>query len=310
MDTQQQATLTLVIDAVVALGTLGALIAALAAMQYERTERRRSEVFKVRSWLAWKDPSTGETRTEALGSFPAAPHWYPIMNVENASDEFIYDVDVTLWPTRSGDPQFAQHEAFIAPGATITSEMPLKYETLATFMRTDRGGVGLELLFRDARGRRWNRAMNGRLRRLKEIKWFTPWRVPHPTESSQLPWFALRAKWRARWRNQTEREHAGLPPRWWAVDILWHRWRYARIHDPVLIPWWKPLNRWRERHVISARRRQQHLPIPLWAIDDWWRDARLRGRHSNAENRRQRQLRRDERREERESRAQWKRMNR
>jgi hypothetical protein len=279
-------------------------------MRYDRAERRRSEVFRVRSWLAWKDEDTGETSTESLGNFPAPPHWHPVMNVENASDEFIYDVDLTLWPTRSGNPQFSEHRASIAPGATMTSEMPLNYKSLAPFMRTDRGGVGIELLFRDARGRRWNRATNGRLRRIKEIRWFTPWRVPHPTESSELPWFALRAKWRARGRNHTQRDYAGLPPNWWAVDIRWDRWRYARVNDPVLIPWWKPLNRWRQRHEIAARRRRQHLPIPFWAIDDWWRDAQLTSKYLKDKKRRERCQRRDERRTERESQAQWNRMNR
>lgn len=292
MDEEKSRLLTFIVDTVVAFGTVGALIAALAALRYERVERRRSEVRGLRTWVRWVDPSTELDRNSLADGEPWPRNGYvPELCFQNASDEFVYDVDMTLWPTRIEEPQFSVHRMQVAPGQKDAVRLGIHVDTLHTYLKTEAGGIGVETLFRDSRGDRWSRGRDGRLARLRPMRWWAPWRVPHEVEQLDLPWWAARAHWRYRWREHRVRDIHNWPPRWWAVDIRWARWRYARNHDAVAIPVWKVGARWRARRDIAERRTRQRLPIPLWAVDEWWRHRRRWRSFARAERRRLREQR-------------------
>lgn len=263
------------VESVVAVGTVGALIAALLAFRYERVERRRLEVKGVRSWVRWIDPDTEEDRDHLAPDVTWPKEGYvPELCVENQSDEFIYDVDMTLWPTKLGLPQFSAYREQVGPGQAVVSRLGMRYEGLHTMLKVDSGGLGNETMFRDARGDRWARSRNGQLLRLRPIRWYAPWRVLHETDMTDVPFWAFRTQWRYRWRDHRERDHARLPPEWWAVDLRWKRWRYAREHVPIGIPIWSLRKRWHARKEFAAIRVRAGLPIPMWTMDEWWRHRR------------------------------------
>ncbi len=226
-----------------------------------------------------------EREAEAIAAGEEKPEWVdtvaPQGVIENGSDETIYDVQVALRPIKFFGMSLGGMTRSLRPGQTY--ELPLGPEMNQRDIWDPAGHKpGLEAVFTDGRGARWNRTRLGRLIRLKPLRWFAPWRVPHELDRDELPWWAWRAKWHFRWDDHSYRNTDGYPPVWWAVDIRWVRWRYARKNDRLTIPVWRFVRRFKKRHEISARRTVQRLPLPWWAIDDRWRAWRwYRGELAN-----------------------------
>jgi len=67
--------------------------------------------------------------------WPRSGH-VPELCMQNASDEFIYDVDMTLWPTKLGEPQLSAHREAIGPGDSQVSRLSVMMETIETLLKT------------------------------------------------------------------------------------------------------------------------------------------------------------------------------
>ncbi|WP_156109971.1 hypothetical protein [Cryobacterium sp. MLB-32] len=295
MDTQTLATVTAIGSVFAAVGTVGALFAALMTLRYESVERRRSEVKGVRAVLNWGEPQwvmfkrmedpnfdpiayREEERAAAAARGEDASKIIetasPLGSLENGTDETIYDVKVALRPIKFFRMSLGGSRARLEPGEKYDLPPGPEMEERTAFW--DPAGLkpGVEAVFTDARGTRWNRTTLGRLVQLKPLRWFAPWRIPHELEREDLPWWAGRAHWHYRWADHSYRDIERYPPVWWAVDIRWSRWRYARKNDPVAIPLWQLRKRYKNRHSIAASRFGARLPLPWWAIDDRWRGWR------------------------------------
>lgn len=303
-----------VIDIVVAVGTVGALIAAIVTIAVQRNRAVLEGVSGVRSWLSWRHKNVEHDSTDEAHPEDRIQMWAPgadygsVLNVENTSQAFIYDVLVALWPSRSGIATFSAQGHSLRPGQSIHHVFPGNFELLQKLFVTGGRAFGAEVTFRDASGNLWNRTANGRLRRLKPLKWFRPWHVPHPLEDVQkFPWYAWRAKWSYRWIQHSRQ--ARIAPVWWAVDLRWERWRYARTHHPVNISIWKIRKRWRARHEIADDRRRNGLPIPYWIVDAYWKNVLLTRRYRLQQRGRDRQQAREERELLRVQRSTWRRVN-
>ncbi|MGJ9404052.1 hypothetical protein [Arthrobacter sp. KK5.5] len=231
-----------------------------------------------------------------------------VLNVQNDSSAFIYDVLVTLWPTSSGEPVFTTRAHSLMPGKSLNNVFPGSFELLQRMFITNGKAFGAEVIFRDASGLLWNRSVDGRLRPLKGFAWHRPWYVPHPLEDvEEFPWYAIRAKWRYRWLTHGRR--ALIAPRWWAADMRWARWRYARKHHPVGIPIWNVVKRWKSRHEIAIDRRRNGLPIPFWIVDDYCKNVMLNRAYARNQRKQDRQEKRDDGKALREERRDWRRVN-
>lgn len=303
-----------VIDSVVAFGTLGALLAAVTTIIIAKNRELLGEVAGVRGWMSWRpaandyEMNDGPSDRDVVSSFPPGTDFNAVINVHNGSDSFIYDVLVSLWPTHSGEPAFSARRHSLMPGQSLTSVFSTSFEMLQSLFVTNGKAFGAEVIFRDASGRLWNRSVDGRLLQLKKFSWFRPWHVPHPLENvEKFPWYALRAKWRYRWLNHSRQAH--LVPRWWAVDIRWARWRYARTHHAVELPMWRLIKRWKARHDIAKDRQRNGLPIPFWIVDDYWKFFVLVRSHARANRKQARQEKRDDLKALKKERSTWRRIN-
>jgi hypothetical protein len=302
------------LDIVIALGTVGALIAALVTIALTQIEKRLESVSGVRGWMSWRHPEAEPAKLDqvsqddVISSYPPGPEFNFVLNVHNDSNAFIYNVSVTLWPSKSGRSVFQASRETLMPGQSFSSVFPVKIDLIEGMFHLSGKAFGAELIFRDAGGRLWNRSVDGRLRRLKSFNWYRPWHVPHPLmDIESFPWYAFRAKWRYRWLDYGIR--AQVVPKWWAVDIRWARWRYARIHHAVTIPLWNLKARWKARHEIAEDRRRNGLPIPIWIVDDFWKNAALISSHARVQRKQVRQQKKDDIKTFKEEQSTWRRIN-
>lgn len=248
------------------------------------------------------------SENDVIASSPPGTGFSSVLNVHNGSSSFIYDVLVSLWPTYSGEPIYSIRNDSLRPGQSLAGIFPGSHDMMQRLFFTGGKAFGTEVIFRDASGRLWNLSVDGRLLRLNKFSWYRPWHVPHPLESvEKFPWYALRAKWCYRWLNHSR--HALMVPRWWAVDIRWVRWRYARTLYPVRIPIWNVIKRWKTRHEIADERRRNGLPIPFWILDDRWKFAAHVRAYARAQRRRDRLQKRDDIKALKKERSTWRRIN-
>jgi hypothetical protein len=152
-------------DWVAALGTVAAFLVALrllakelAARREQEEDRRRAQARLVNAWLAMKWVKSSDPDDELQG-------W---IIVNNASDEPVYQVKLTVVRTDSGfasDPEAARGQA-----PTIEEDLPLP---LLPQEHSERWApaewklgtwhVVLGLSFTDSQGRRWKRVPDGSL---------------------------------------------------------------------------------------------------------------------------------------------------
>ncbi|MFJ4027463.1 hypothetical protein ACIPWF_09735 [Paenarthrobacter sp. NPDC089989] len=234
-----------------AVGTVGALVAALAVFRHEYVERRRGDVRGVRAWV-----SPGS----ALGDAAKVDKEYPKGSVKNTSPEVIYNVKYAFRPISLIGADVRGAAEYLLPDASDETDC-VGIESNRIAFEYPR----LDVVFTDSRGTRWNRKPTGVLVVVKPFN--RPWRIPHALDLADLPSWALLARWHYRWTTHAERRSFGLAPEWWAVDVRWSRWRYAQKHARIYIPWWKVSTRWKARHAIAQNRISQDLPLPLWIID-------------------------------------------
>jgi hypothetical protein len=288
-----------------AVGTVAALTVALAVLRLEQKERARAEIRSVRSWLDFEEPQWVVERRQSEPNFNyrswvrqqpsdqnVAEMRRLVANVENASDEMIYDVRL----------RFALGEDDLLPGEMRSDLRRLKPGEITTPMMEPevplfrlwslKAPSGIDVIFTDGRGRRWNRDPFGRLVLLRPLRWWAPWRVPHRLELddfSPLPWWAWRSHWVYRWQTIQWRSADGWPPPLWAVDARWKRMRWVRANEPVPGLRWAT---WKEREKWAHARVRRGVPPPWWAVDKRWsywrwyrgevRDARRARRRDGA----------------------------
>ncbi|MBT2538781.1 hypothetical protein [Arthrobacter sp. ISL-69] len=248
-----------------AVGTVGALVAALVVFRHEYVERRRGDVRGVRSWVEINDEGEAgsQTREKVL-----RPKGY----IRNTSPEAIYDIKYTFKPVSVIGAHVSGSAEYLLPDEQDSMEcigVP-RHRTAFEYPR-------LDVVFTDSRGTRWNRQPSGVLKVVKPFN--RPWRIPHELDFADLPLWAVRAHWHYRIKTHAYRRSFGLAPKWWAVDLRWARWRYAQKHDKIKVPWWRPIRRWKGRHEIARRRIGQDLPLPLWILDyRYWQKYELSAR--------------------------------
>ncbi|GGF36396.1 hypothetical protein GCM10011519_07380 [Marmoricola endophyticus] len=260
-----------------ALGTVGALWAALLALRSDKLERARTEVRGFRCWI--------EADKDSLGSSAMATL---VLYIENATDEVLYDVQVRVdAPAILRNAEIGWSRMRFPPAPTPETMNGLSGLNVGDFRVIP--GSGAEGIFTDGRGHRWHRSSSGRLQRVSPARWWAPWRLEHRLERTGPRWWALRSNWHYRWDDQGSRNVNGYPPPWWAMDIRWKRWRFTRREHPVTLPWWAWRARWRTRETICAARVRRGLCLPWWAIDSRWRHWRYWRKELRAGNRDARQ---------------------
>jgi len=198
---------SLVVQLAAAIGTVGALFAALAAIRLERDERRRSEVRGVRFWLEWVDDPSGPFEPPTENHSPLIPR----LNVENQSDEFVYDVCAMVSSSLTGRLQSEIHLGDVAPRGKVIHTVPMRVDTVDLLLGQVTAYMArVDLAFRDSRGDRWNRSDDGHLRLVRPVRWYAPWRVPDESDwSTRTPWWAVRSKWKHWRRDRRFRTQSG-----------------------------------------------------------------------------------------------------
>jgi hypothetical protein len=248
--------ITAIAGAFAAVGTVGALFAALGAVRIEQKERARTDARGFRCWI--------EHRAEDGRSSVTL-----LLLIDNGTQETLFDVRARVdAPTILQGSGQTWLRSLMPP-----TSMPEKMQGLSGLekFRFDAvSGTGAEATFTSARGIRWHCDSFGRLRPVKPLRRWAPWRVSLALDRESDPWWAIRSRWHFRWLDWSYARADHLPPPWWAVDIRWQRWRAARRDMPIEIPWWNWRKRWRQRAPICADRVSADLCLPWWAIEERW----------------------------------------
>jgi len=260
--------LTAIAESIAAVGIVGALTVAFVVWRSDKNERQRSEVRKLRAWIELDEESIYNVDDDDMSGRNLR------MVIENASDEFVYDIRSRLVaPVLVRDAGFFVSRGRLAPGDTLASTLGLTFEKERWWLHDSGDTTGVEVLFTDGRGVRWCRDNKGILRHVKPIRLWTPWRIPLGVqfELEGLPNWSPMAHWHFR-REITEirvREHWPIP--WYAVDVMFRRRKYMKRDCPLPGHFWSLWPRWKSRSQISNRRLQNSFAVPIWAVDERWK---------------------------------------
>jgi hypothetical protein len=277
-----------VASTIAAVATLGALLVAIRVLLSDRHERARAEVRKVRAWIEPRDPSwvngqaSGTSKLATSSSDAVNLHIETTNNVlgmtiENATDEFIYNVKArAMSPVLTHGSEWFLSTGSIPPGGRRESDNGMEIEHGRWFQHDYEGFSGVEVFFTDGRGVRWTRDHRGVLRVCLKVRWWTPWRYTPLTEVKwdRPPWWEFGSKWHYRNSEAESLASAKLPVPWYAFDFKWKRWKSVRVHVPWPASCWHPLRRWKVRKQLCSQRFEKYYAVPFFAIDEWFRYRR------------------------------------